>query len=317
MSYEIAYLPTFIRNMKIWYAKKYSRQEMLERTYTNKIKGITKYLEKEFAPIYTKYKKVEYSPANSSIPNIIWIMWWQGENNMPPLVKACVNSIKENAIDYDVRIINSENYKEYIDVDDVISFRKKKFRKERMSLQYFSDIIRARLLEKHGGIWLDATMFITNSKFFEDVKHKNFFTIKLNNTYDNQLLFSSGKGQFCLSFWATPAGNPFFSFINECLTYHIQHHWKIWDYLLIEYSISIGINHVPFINDLIRKVPYSNPRLYWFGTCIHQEFNKNNLEEINKTTSIFKLNYKTMTEEAIDKQIYTYFDFILEYKKLN
>ena len=76
MSYEIAYLPTFIRNMKIWYAKKYSRQEMLERTYTNKIKGITKYLEKEFAPIYTKYKKVEYSPANSSIPNIIWIMWW-------------------------------------------------------------------------------------------------------------------------------------------------------------------------------------------------------------------------------------------------
>lgn len=200
MSYEIRYFPAFIFNLEIWFAKKYNKARLLKSAYNHKIQYITRFLEKEFKPIYQKYDKSDFQLHETSIPNIVWILWWQGESEMPSLVKACVDSIRKHSLNYEIRIVTKENYKNYLDVSDVIGFREN----NRMSIQYFSDIIRARLLSKYGGIWLDATMFITNESVFKQAELNSFYTVKLNLLLDNNLLFSPCKGQFCLSFWASP-----------------------------------------------------------------------------------------------------------------
>lgn len=44
----------------------------------------------------------------------IWVMWWQGEENMPPIVKRCVASIRANSGQHPVNVLSRDNYSDYI-----------------------------------------------------------------------------------------------------------------------------------------------------------------------------------------------------------
>lgn len=44
----------------------------------------------------------------------IWVFWAQGENSMPPLVKACYNSLIKNANGHKVILVNMENLSKYL-----------------------------------------------------------------------------------------------------------------------------------------------------------------------------------------------------------
>ncbi len=259
MSYEIKYLPTFIDNLRIWYAENHSTEDKLALAFNRKINRITKYLEKEFKPICDKYAGIEYVPSQPS-PRIIWIMWWQGEDQMPPIVQSCLRSVRTYAKGFDIRIITEKNYSEYVDVSDVIKYRNQFFLgKERLLIQHFSDILRMRLLAEHGGIWLDATMFLTSSAPLEEACSLPFFTIKLKKEelVDNKLLFCPEHGKISDSFWASSPGNPFFSYVSDCLTYHTQHHRSFWDYFVFEYAIDKKQSH-RYPNQARRKSPECN-----------------------------------------------------------
>ena len=312
MSYELAYFPTFIDNLRIWYAEKYSSDEKLKAAFDRKIDRITRYLEKEFKPIYEKYAKMDYTPSGE-IPKVIWIMWWQGEStSIPPIVKACINSVRKNAEEYEIRIITKENIQSYIDISDIITYHASGAKAPRLTLQFMSDIIRSRLLYKHGGIWLDATMFVASNKFLQDLSSSSFFTLKLLQSDEIKLFTSPSKGLFSDSCWATTAENPFFSFINECMTYHLTHHKKIWDYFLIDYSINIGMEFISFIHNQSANVPYTNPKQFWLANHLNEKFNHNLWNEITESTNIFKLNWRYKEQE--DKQLYTFFDFVMNNK---
>ena len=302
MSYELKYFPAFLINLYTWYAKKYCSQNKIIRAYKNKTRIISKHLTKEFQPIYNKYKNIEYIPSGE-IPKIIWIMWWQGEDNMPNVPKACIKSIKHWAKGYDVRIINSSNYNKYIELNDIIQYQNQYyFGNQRLTMQYLSDIIRSRLLSKYGGVWMDATMLVSNEHLFSQLKDHSFFTIKLNeNLLDNPLKNSSfytpGRGWFCDSFWASIPHNPFFEFLNECMTYHLKKHKTIWDYFIIEYVILIGQAQIPFFAKLLENVPDSNPDLYWLAIHADKKFDDDTWRKICIKTSISKLNWKLVIDD--------------------
>lgn len=51
----------------------------------------------------------------------IWVLWLQGEEHAPPLVQACLKSIKKHAPDgYTVTVISESNISEYITLPDHI-----------------------------------------------------------------------------------------------------------------------------------------------------------------------------------------------------
>lgn len=72
----------------------------------------------------------------------IWIFWWQGEEQMPPIVKACYNSVLKHANGHRVVLITKDNYKEYTNIDDNIL---DKLNKKYISLTVFSDVMRFNL----------------------------------------------------------------------------------------------------------------------------------------------------------------------------
>lgn len=87
----------------------------------------------------------------------IWVLWWQGLELAPVRVKACVDSIKRNAAGRDVIVITKDNVSEYTDLPDY-AFRK--LAEGEITLTHFSDILRFNLLKLHGGLWMDATLYV-------------------------------------------------------------------------------------------------------------------------------------------------------------
>lgn len=88
------------------------------------------------------------------IPKKIWLLWLQGLEEAPPVVKACYTSWKERNPTWEVVLLTEENLKEFcpreifplLDAGNI-------------SNQAISDIIRINLLATHGGVWADATCF--------------------------------------------------------------------------------------------------------------------------------------------------------------
>jgi hypothetical protein len=83
------------------------------------------------------------------LPKRIWMLWFQGEEGMPWLVRRCYESWVECNPSWEVILLSDENLHQYVDLDY-------------SSLSYLgkatvADLIRLELLAKYGGAWVDAT----------------------------------------------------------------------------------------------------------------------------------------------------------------
>ncbi len=93
---------------------------------------------------------------------MIWFCWLQGLEQAPPIVKACYNSLRRHLTDREIKVIDNENWKEYVDLPDYIV---EKWKKGRIPAALFSDLLRLELLIKYGGTWIDSTVLCTGFKF--------------------------------------------------------------------------------------------------------------------------------------------------------
>ena len=109
-----------------------------------------------------KYRKIIDEFKNDGLKihsKYVWICWFQGEERAPLLVKSCIQSAKKKFLDKEVIVLNDENLYQYVEFPDYI-------RKKRdcglINDALFSDLIRLQLLNKYGGLWIDATVYVSN-----------------------------------------------------------------------------------------------------------------------------------------------------------
>lgn len=153
----------------LWIVNHLITKELIIRTYfkNNKIGEvlldareniILEELKKKYSDILKQYSIYE-EPQNTITSDCpIWIFWGQGEDQMPSLVRCCYQSILKNAKEHPVHLITIKNYYEYVDIPNYII---EKFNEGKITWTTFSDIIRVSLLAKWGGLWLDATIYLT------------------------------------------------------------------------------------------------------------------------------------------------------------
>lgn len=87
---------------------------------------------------------------------IIWQYWAQGYDNVPELIRICLDSVERYKGNYTIIRLTDNNLKEYIDIPDQIYRKRDKF-----GIAFFSDLLRCALLTTYGGVWLDATILLT------------------------------------------------------------------------------------------------------------------------------------------------------------
>ncbi len=104
------------------------------------------------APKFEVYSYEKSQPNPNRIPRIIW-SYWSG-SPMPLAVKASFESWKRCNPDFEIHMLNEQTVHDYIpDAPDLSGHTTTKQ----------TNWIRLELLRRYGGIWLDATFFVTRS----------------------------------------------------------------------------------------------------------------------------------------------------------
>ncbi len=80
----------------------------------------------------------------------VFTFWDAPVSQAPPLVRACLAQLRR--VHPDARILDGRSARELADIPDAVARRL-----EAKHPAHFSDFVRVSVLERHGGIWCDAT----------------------------------------------------------------------------------------------------------------------------------------------------------------
>lgn len=105
--------------------------------------------------------------------NIIWFYWEQGIENAPQIVKKCYESVIRNKpFDWEIIVLDKDSAKEYISMP---TFIEELYVQGKIWKALYADLLRLALLYKYGGIWNDATCYVTKQIPVEILNSPLFF----------------------------------------------------------------------------------------------------------------------------------------------
>lgn len=116
-----------------------------------KLESVTS-AEPPFHPAQAAPKESVPKETFHDVPKTIWIMWRQGLDAAPPLVKACYDSWQRLNPDWQVVFLDDKNLAHYLGAELLSGYRS-------VATQAFSDLVRINLLARYGGVWTDATCY--------------------------------------------------------------------------------------------------------------------------------------------------------------
>ena len=238
-------------------------------------------------------KKVESQPIhffNNHVKknSVIWTMWWQGLNNAPCIVKACINNLKKYNPTRDVIVISKENYKNYLHLNSKII---NDLNKGNISITHFSDIYRVNLLYVYGGAWIDSTIFETKT-ISDSIFDKDFYTIKTGK-YTND----PSHGRWTTFFMESQAGNKLMNFLRLSFDIYCNKYSLFIDYILFDYFIAIAVDMSKEIQQVINTVPVNNSKVFELEKYLDQS-EKLFDYFMNSDTYLYKLTYKKQYDEG-------------------
>ena len=298
----------------IWWVCFYARPPFCNRLSTYAINKKTKWLDKYFSHKYKdiieKYQNWQFETLPVEEP-YIWVFWGQGEENMPPLVKACYRQLTH--YNENINLVTIENVNKYIELPGII-FEKANARK--ISWAHFSDIIRNTLLAKYGGLWLDATVWVRGEIPFDRFSQVDIFSAngETPNTSRSTRFWTSFNynwSTWCM--WSRSANNILYSFVSEMLI-AIAEREKQWpDYVIQDYLIYYAYKNLPGIANMLEEskaIPcYKRNEL---ANIMNNEFNEDKYRELTKEDFVFKLSFRTSWETETKDGKETFYGRILE-----
>ena len=257
--------------------------------YKQKVKLKKKY--SRFLQNMPKHDSLEHH-ANKKI----WIMWWQGIDKAPIVVRRCYRSVKESFPDWDITLLTENNWKEYIYLPNYII---SKFHEGNIPMAQFSDMLRLQLLIEKGGLWIDSTVFV-NSQF--SLPHPIV-------AYEDTELFLYQREVGKCSNWLILAktNNEVLIEVRDCLFEYWKRNNKLTDYFIFHRFFEIvSERHA----ESVGKIPfYSNSLPHILLLHLFDKYDEDFWKDLNSQTSIHKLSYKLDTAKM--KMSGTYYDKLI------
>ena len=235
----------------------------------------------------------------TEFPKIIWTMWQQGEAQMPETVKASMKTIKDfakrNSCEF--YLLTDENLADFINIPTDIT---EKYKKKELSAAHYSDIVRFSLLYQYGGIWMDATLFVSSyatAEMFEGV----FFSLYHPPLDTNKMERTICDYKWSGFFLAGQKGKPYFKHIRDLYLYYVRKYPVFIHYLMMDYFILSEYESNHEFKELVDRLPILAPaeRVWFLRDHAHDLFDEKEWEEVLKTTPILKTTYKNKKEEVV------------------
>lgn len=106
---------------------------------------------------------------------IVWQLWLQGEGKAPPVVQKCFDSVKQHLPKgYRRIILDEKTLKDWIEIPDYLERR---YQSGHCLASNYADYIRTCLLVKYGGIWIDATVYLSG-ELPKEIVESDIFVFK-------------------------------------------------------------------------------------------------------------------------------------------
>lgn len=252
-------------------------------------------IERQIRPLCEQVQKklIDTAPGKHSETRNdgpIWVFWWQGEHAAPRVVRVCVETMRRHAANRDVVIITKDNIREYCNLPDYIY---EKVDNHSITLTHFSDIVRFNLLHHHGGLWMDATLYVANA-LNEDRCFGSFYTC---SGFDDPTHFFVTEGKWTGFFIGGSADESLFAFMNSFFLCYWKTNSELIDYFLIDYALRYAYEHR--IGSLWNWVRTQNgkddPKLFDLAPLLAKEYDLTVWERLTSDTSVFKLSWKKPT----------------------
>lgn len=298
----------------LWWICFYIQPPYCNKISTFAINKKTKWLDKYFAQ---NYKDIIARHQNSELETApteetrIWVFWGQGESNMPPLVKACYRQLTH--YNRNVTLVTLENIKYFIELPGIIY---EKANTGKISWAHFSDIVRNTLLAKYGGLWLDATVWVSGVIPFERLSQVDMFSAngEISNNPRSVKFWTSFEynwNTWCM--WSKHVNNPLFSFVSETLM-AIAEHEKQWpDYVIQDYLIYYAYKNIPGVIEMLEQsktIPCNNRNE--LAKLMDNEFNEYKYQELTKDDFVFKLSFRANWNKTTKDGDETFYGRILK-----
>ncbi len=246
---------------------------------------IKRYIKINFSSVLNKYKDAVYPESQSFENRKIWVCWLQGEANMPDIVRTCYNSVKANANGREVVLITNENVEKYISIP---KFIKDKVNNGKMSRTHLADYIRISLLKNYGGLWIDATVLVTD-KINVDCKLP-FFSIK--QKPDSIHFVSQYRWAVWILGCSPQIGKILFDCLENLFKAYLNKHSLFIDFFLFDYFFAVMYDEIPLVKQFVDNCPYNNPNAYELGNLLNKEFNEDAFLQLKKNNTFHKLSWK-------------------------
>lgn len=233
--------------------------------------------------------------SNPKPINIVWVMWYD-KKNMSYMVKKNIEFMRTR-LNKKVILLTKDNIKNYIDIPKSILLE---LDSHNIPIQAFADYVRTKLLYQYGGLWLDSTIFVADSKNTVndlDIEQTPLITIKGITDFRNKFI---AKGRWTVYFLGGKQGQDFFFFVNKGLEYYLSNGISLPDYFLMDYLFDIAyernIGGFRTFNDLL---PNNNNDAEKLSMIANKEFEKETYDQILKKTSFFKMaSWKKFVKET-------------------
>lgn len=250
--------------------------------YEYKNKKILEFIENNI-DVRFLYNQILSNNLEVTSSDTIWISWLQGEDLAPYIVKKCIESVREHANGKEVIVLTEDNFQEFVELPSEII---KKYNLGIISKTQFSDCIRLNLLSQKGGMWIDATIFLTKN-ISKDFSGLDIFSLHSKN----EPLHPISKGLWSGYYIYSPKNHVTLQLAASIFNNYFFKFDQLIDYFLIDYVLLIAVRMTGMEENLRNKKINGNDRFYLFGK-LNEVMSDEIREKITTSYGVHKLTYK-------------------------
>lgn len=264
---------------------------------------IIPFLQNKYASILLERKAFyQEQSLNHQRSNVVWFCWLQGMEQAPPIVKACLASLKLHLTDREIKIITEKNWREYVDLPKHIIHR---WEKKQIPSALFTDLLRLQLLIRYGGTWIDSTVLCTGAEHAREFLNADLFMFQYRAPETSPASFEGISNWFITSC----TNNEILLILRDLL----YEYWKDYDctlyYFIFHVFFSMIAKEYP---EMIANMPYGYS--VWSQTLENhwgEPFDQRKWDKITSLVNFHKLYFRIDLKIKKDKD--NFYNWILEY----
>ena len=250
---------------------------------SQKHRAIISYLEHKYSDVIKHHK--ENHPCDSTEnKKIIWSLWWQGAEQVPEVIKLCQASIRKNAPDCEFIVVTKDNLEKYLSLPSCIL---EKVEAKTFSLTHFSDIIRVNLLKKYGGLWLDATIFITKD-IPESIFNRHYFTRKVKPVK----MGCVSQARWTNGIMASQKDNPYIEFAVDFYNEYWKKQTALIEYFLQDYITEIAYRNFAYYRNMLDSVEENSPDTFNMVNVINEPYEETAWKQLQNRNLFLYVSWK-------------------------